>query len=225
MRFSLALLMFALLACGQTDDGKKDGAADAPVATAPHSMLVNTLAELPPCSPAEEGWLIYVTEEQAFKVCKLATWLDVAIKGKDGVNGVNGQNGKDGADGKDGKDGVDNRIVSSISCNGQLASTSIWVTYNVSLMASGDVFAYAATQNNTQQIGASVYYSGQQNGAATAAVTFTDDYEATPVASWWHITLDRDTLVVTADYNNVDLPGGKNTWTMTPDKCVVNTYD
>lgn len=41
---------------------------------------------------------------------------------------------------------------------------------------------------------------------------------------WWQLSLNRTTLVVTIENNDIDAPGGKNTWLMTPDKCVLNRY-
>jgi hypothetical protein len=140
--------------------------------------------------------------------------------GKDGATGKDGSNGKDGKNGSNGKDGTDNRIIASIHCSGKLQGWQVNVMYDVSVLASGDVYAYAATSNSLQQIGASVFYSVKQVGANSAAVIFTDDYEKPSVASWWEVSLNRDTLITTVKYHS----STTTTWTMTSDKCIKNSY-
>jgi hypothetical protein len=60
------------------------------------------------------------------------------------------------------------------------------------------------------------------HGAVGASITFDATMNAN--AGWWDVRLNRTTLVVTIDYNDTDVMGGKRSWTMTPDKCVVNKY-
>ena len=87
-------------------------------------------------------------------------------------------------------------------------------------MASSDVFATGSIKNSASEMGATKFYSGQQVGAGTATVIFTDDYEQTPISSWWSIELNRNSLVTTIVYHSVS----NRTWTMEPEACIVNNY-
>ncbi len=61
-------------------------------------MLVETL---PACSPAEEGWIVYLVPAAQLQACEAGSWTVVDLRGHDGATGV----GKDGADGAPGKAG------------------------------------------------------------------------------------------------------------------------
>jgi hypothetical protein len=184
-----------------------------------HSMLVDDAEALPECVKDAEGWLVYVKADEQFMTCSDGEWTSVEIKGEKGETGEKGEAGEAGAD------GTDNRIVSSIFCGGTLSGTSISLKYAASLMASGDVFATASVSGGLNDISASAFYSAQQNGALDASVIVVSDYSGTANFGYWDIGLNRQTLVVTVTYNDVEVAGGQQSWQMTPDKCTVNDFD
>lgn len=84
MRFvAVAGLALFLVACGSSDRGDHDGEdtadGDPDSGTLKPSLYINTAAELPDCTEAEERWLIYVQEDAAFKTCSAGSWVDVDI--------------------------------------------------------------------------------------------------------------------------------------------------
>jgi hypothetical protein len=209
-------------------------------------MLVDDASALPECVKEAEGWLVYVTADSQFLTCAGGEWAAVEIKGEkgddgapglagakgekgvagtDGVAGADGAAGANGADGAAGADGTDNRITSSIYCTGQLGSTAFYATYNAVLHASGDLFVTANIENGLDQTTAVAFYSREQNGAESGAVSLTKDEAGTSNYGWWRLSLNRTTLVTTVTYHDNEISGGEQSWTMTPDKCIVNDYE
>lgn len=145
--------------------------------------------------------------------------------GPAGAAGPTGPAGPVGDAGPPGKDGTDGgKITGSIGCGGNLEGTSLWFSYTAVQFAAGAVFSSGAIKANDLQVSASAIFAPEQNGWDTAPVQMTLDSAGPVNAGWWRISLNRTTLVVTIDYNDLDVTGGKKTWTMTPDKCVVNKY-
>lgn len=146
-----------------------------------------------------------------------------------GLPGPAGDAGPPGPQGPAGPPGdagspAEARIVADIHCGAILENTQLAFSYDASQFASGYVFASAAIWGSGWQSSGAKFYSPEQNGWATAPVNVTFDVYGQSTAGWWRFSLNRETLVVTAEYNDAELPNGKDTWTMTPDKCVVNRY-
>jgi hypothetical protein len=91
-------------------------------------------------------------------------------------------------------------------------------------LANGVIFATASIADASIEASRSEVYAPTQNGALTAQVLIEFDQASALDAGWWAISLDRASLVTTIVYNDVDLAGGKRTWTMQPSACIVNTY-
>jgi len=217
MRTLVILASLILASCGSNKSGSDDPGQPAQEqqnqqGPTNFAMAVPTDADLPTCDQPSKYRLVYVTASAQFKSCDGAAWAVIDIKGKDGAAGLPGAAGKDG---------TDNRIVKSIGCSGPLENTTLWFTYDVALMSSGDVFASGAIRDNSLQIGATSFYSSQQVGAIAAPVIFTNDYETAHIGYYWRISLNRVDLVTTIKYSK----SSETTWTMTPDKCTVNDYN
>lgn len=203
-----------------------------PAAGPQHALLVANAAALPECTAEAQGWLIYVKADKEFRTCAAGKWEPIEIEGeagkagKDGVIGAPGEDGAAGATGPAGPQGPSgtNKIQGSILCSGTLDATSVTVSYSVAVMTSGDVFATAQVGGTLFEASGTRFYSSQQVGAATASVLIRNDLAGATNAGYWDVRLDRTTLVVTAQYNDADLTGGQQTWSMTPDQCVVNSY-
>jgi len=180
------------------------------------SFHAKDVASLPACNETISGALSYVSSEKAFYTCDAGEWAVIEIKGEDG---------KDGVDGKNGADGTDNRIVASIHCSGALDGTSLYFSYNASLMASGDVFANGSIIDDYFEISRSAFYSVQQVGATTAAVILANDQSGTANGGWWRLELDRKTLITSITYFDDEVVDGEISWVMTPDKCINNEYE
>lgn len=86
------------------------------------ALYLKSKAELP--QDCKDGALAYIVEDDQFVACSAMEWIQIKIRGKDGINGkdgkdganglpgINGINGepgiagKDGSNGQDGKDGA-----------------------------------------------------------------------------------------------------------------------
>lgn len=132
---ALILLIIMMTGCGASDgnqasanlagDTTTDKSQQGDDVAPSNAMLVGSRKNMPTCTAALEGQLIYVKEESNFFYCDedlLWTWIDLG--GKDGKDGKDGRDGKDGSvvttngesvatvagrdgrDGRDGKDGV-----------------------------------------------------------------------------------------------------------------------
>jgi hypothetical protein len=99
-----------------------------------------------------------------------------------------------------------------------------WAFYDVAIFSNGMVFASAEVSNAAGGSSGSKIYSPLQVGSTTAAVIFTLDAFGAANGGWWRLSLDRATLVHTAAYSDSEMVGGGKTYTMTPDKCLVNMF-
>ena len=122
-----------------------------------------------------------------------------------------------------------NRIVASITCVGMLEGEDFSFDYSVAQLAYGDVFASASVRDIYGQTGASAYFSLQQVGFETAPVIFSFDVFGQPDGGYWTISLNRETLETTVQYDDIDTTGTEPTpvlfqWVMMSDSCVLNAY-
>lgn len=213
MKFVVMVMALCLFACG-SDDAKHSGDSPGgnpddpktPGVSGPEifSLFLDAKADLPACGEANQRQLVYVADESKFYACKEVEWVEVSIKGEPGTS---------------------NKIKSSIGCGGQMEGTNYYFLYTASLLTSGDLFVSAAIKSTYIQSSASAFYASTQNGATNGAVSINYDLVGGLNAGYWVVSLDRATLVVTVEYNDGDVSGSKQTWTMAPDKCVVNDYD
>ncbi len=131
-------LVFALLSgCGQpASDGGKPAPAAHPVTSAGEpsppltpsgkpAMLVETL---PACSPAEEGWIVYLVPAAELQACESGSWTTLLIKGDTGETGHSGRDGADGAPGKAGAAGAQGiaGAAGAAGTDGKPISANVW---------------------------------------------------------------------------------------------------
>lgn len=136
-----------------------------------------------------------------------------------------GNNGANGLDGKDGRNGASTaKITMSIRCKGQLTGTSVTAIYNASLFSSGDISVSASVHGTRAENGASRMYAAMQIDAATAPVSFVYDLAGADNSGEWKVWLDRETMIMSVDYTDVDVANGKLTWQLTPPDCTVGDY-
>lgn len=228
----LSLVTLGVSACGNSanlsgDDSSSAGETPPSQGTAngSYSMVIDAGQPLPPCDANSEKHLVYVIAETSFKVCQGGTWTAIDIKGPQGAAGAAGAAGKDGANGENGKDGTDSRIIASILCTGGLEDTTLGFSYSVALMKSGDVFVSGSIRDVVSEIGATKFFSAQQNGATNAEIFFTNDFATPANGGYWSLKLDRQSLVTTITYFDVDVSGGGAVWTMAASACVANKYE
>lgn len=155
-------------------------------------------ASLPTCGDSNKNQLIYVTEEKLFKTCSGVVWEDITLP--------------------------ESKIRASIHCSGVIDDTGPDVYYDASWMTSGDIFVTGRISGDVLSVSNSLYFSSQQVGASNPGVTLTYDAAGTDNGGWWDISLNFDTLEMTVVYNDSDVSGSKQTWTMPADKCKVNDY-
>lgn len=210
---AISLSAVTLLACGATKT---------PATTLQpgnhNEYAVSSASDLPACDAAHADWLYYVEADKTFRVCQSGAWATIDLTGPTGAKGVKGDKGDTGAAASG------SLIASSISCGALLQNTTLYFFYSVDIFKSGDVFASGAISAADARIGNSQFYSAAQNGATTAQVLFTDDLLGTANAGYWSISLNRTTLVTTVVNTDADATNGSNTWTLTADKCVANSY-
>ena len=105
-----------------------------------------------------------------------------------------------------------------------LENTPIWFQYDAYQFANGVIFASASMRDRFSQSSGVQFFHPSQVGWATAPVFITFDVAGTANGGFFKLFLDRDTLVVTIEYTDLDLTGGGATWTMQPTSCIVNRY-
>jgi hypothetical protein len=145
-------------------------------------------------------------------------------KGEPGPQGEKGEKGSNGAPADAGA--VDpSKITASIFCTGALEnSNGVSVDYSVAQMANGNVFATTAVRSGDIGASNSAFYSPLQNGALTAAVQVQFDLLGPANAGFWRVELNRSTLITTVVYTDVDAAGGKLTFSMPANQCILNNY-
>lgn len=145
-------------------------------------------------------------------------------QGPSGAAGAAGQQGPAGPSADAGAGADSFKITRSIGCFGALEGTSLSATYRAALYAGGNVLASAEIRDASIGASFATMYSPTQNGAATASVIVSFDALGTANGGFFVVSLDRASLVTTIVYNDSEATGGSDSWTMTPDKCVANTY-
>lgn len=141
--------------------------------------------------------------------------------GATGAMGVAGATGVRGATGPTGDAAITTLIQASLFCAGQLATTGIYFTYSAVVFKSSDVFASGSIRGSQAEISNTKFFEKDQVGAVTATVQMEYDLQGSVNAGYWTISVNRATAVTTIVSHDID---DMTTYTMTPDKCVVNTY-
>lgn len=158
-----------------------------------------------------------------------------ACAGETGPSGPAGPPGSEGPPGPAGPAGtagtvVDggsadpSKIVRSIGCSGTLEGTVLFFSYDVALAANGTIYASASVRDPSLGASGAIVYSPAQNGATNAAVIVPLDELPPANGGYFRITLNRETLVTSIVYTDVDATGGSRAWTMQPTQCVSNAY-
>lgn len=70
-----------------------EGELGAEKASAPTPTMLATSSQLPACNPESENQLFYVLDIKKFVVCDATDWVEIEIKGENGVDGVAGADG------------------------------------------------------------------------------------------------------------------------------------
>jgi hypothetical protein len=96
------MCVLVLTGCGVQENNSEADAGK----SGRYALTVDTPADRPPCTQAEERQLIYVIETSQFEVCAPGGWEVIDIAGKDGKQGQVGSRGGSGPKGDAGQDGV-----------------------------------------------------------------------------------------------------------------------
>lgn len=102
------------------------------------------------------------------------------------------------------------RVVATIYCNGTVASAvaalnGLGVEYNAVVTAGGDVYATANIIDDVEQTSGTSFYASAEAGIYGAAVNVTADYVGAANGGLWTISLDRNTLITSVVYDDVNL--------------------
>ena len=124
-----------------------------------------------------------------------------------------------------GQDGLGSQAISTIYCAGGLENfPGMSWDYQVQQLANGDVVATASVTDNYITTSRTQYYSLFQVGFLEAPIQLTHDLLGPANYGYWEIKLDRQTLITTITYNDIDLLVNPTVWTMLPTQCIVNYY-
>ena len=194
-----------------TEPTKSPASPPTQTPSTPTSFLVDTAAQLPTCDSSRGGNLVYVKGETKFYTCSGTTWEVIAIQGPKGDAGTTPNATK---------------VSSAILCNGALSGTPLYFGYQARLFSSGDLFITGQISTASMDINNSTFYSSTQVGANTGGITLGFDLMGASNGGWWSMSLDRTSLIVTIENHDDDIANSThlNTWTMTPDKCTVQSY-
>ncbi len=132
--------------------------SDAPSAY-PQALYLADAGSRPVCAAANEGQLVYLVGAKEFQACAAGQWQVVDLRGPQGLKGDAGEAGAAGANGQD------NRIIAAVSCS-RVTANPLLVQYNVSLMASGDVFVRCGVTNDGREHSASMFHASGSQGAS-----------------------------------------------------------
>jgi hypothetical protein len=116
------------------------------------------------------------------------------------------------------------KITATIGCFGPLEGGNMRYGYSVAQFANGNVFASGYVASPVVEASEAKLYSPSQNGFVNAPIIITFDAFGTATYGWWELTLDRATLVVSIQYNDAEVAGGKLNWTTNPAECVKNAF-
>lgn len=174
---TLVLLGLAVSACGASPkDNKTSGQGseptDSPESSSRRALMVADASQLPPCTAAEEGWIVYVKAESAIQACVSGAWEIAQVKGEKGEKGDAGEKGEKG---DVGPEGGDETIASSIACSGTAATATVGdpnlkFLYEVKIMSGGSAFATASLLSASASYSNSDYYAESETGLNEAAV-------------------------------------------------------
>jgi hypothetical protein len=136
--------------------------------------------------------------------------------------------GCQGKKGDSGAPGASSRITSTMNCAGTISGSNaslsgLQIVYNAVLTSNGDVYATAAVVNETTQASGTQFYAAGESGSNTAEVEITDDYVGTPNGAIWDISLNRQTLVTTVQYDDPSLANVIQL-TFDPSACTVHNF-
>ena len=103
------------------------------------------------------------------------------------------------------------RVVATIYCNGDVISSvaalnGLGVEYNAVVTAGGDVYATASIIDDVEQTSGTSFYASAEAGVSGASVNVTADYVGTGNGGLWTITLNRNTLITSVVYDDINLP-------------------
>ncbi len=158
----------------------------------------------------------------------------IGPQGEPGVAGPQGEAGEDGSVGPQGEKGDPGEpgvatpsvgvIEADLYCGALFDNTNYSFDYWVTVMTDGTVFASAAINRRDFGVSGSRVYAPNENGALNASVTVRFDAAGDPNFGWWQVRLDRESLVIQIDYNDLDLVNDQTTWTLQPNEnnCVIN---
>lgn len=213
MRFTALALGLLISACGSeakhSGDSNKSPAPAPDAAATRHSLMIADASALPICDATSEGWIVYVASDKVLEGCSAGAWAKLDL-----LKGDKGDAGKDGAGDK---------IVSRFLCHDQLEAGA-HISYSASVMASGNVFASGEVSGTLYQIGASDFWAPQTPGADLGYISFVEDGVGSGNGAFWKVGLDRNTLILTAQYDDADLTPNIKTYTSTADKCTKTAY-
>lgn len=148
------------------------------------------------------------------------------------VKGPKGDPGIPGAPGANAQDINANsgKIVSTINCSGMVSGSGhfylegLGVEYDAVLTSSGDVYSTAVIYDDAYQASGTAFYASGQVGSQTGLVQVNADYVGSSNGGVWKVSLNRDTLVTKALYQDPDVGGGEVEMTFTSSACKLQNW-
>ncbi|NCN39801.1 hypothetical protein GW916_00995 [bacterium] len=169
---------------------------------------------------------------KSFKATSVVTLIASLLFLTAGCVGPKGDQGPPGAPGATTSDitATSGKIVSTINCSGTVSGTGyldlegLGVEYDAVLTSSGDVYATAVVFDEGYQASGTSFYASKQAGAQTGLVLVNADYVGGQNGGIWKVSLNRDTLVTKAIYQDPSVVGGSVEMTFTPSSCTSQNW-
>lgn len=123
------------------------------------------------------------------------------------------------------------RVIATIYCAGTVSGMAggaaplngLDVEYNAVLTAGGDVYATANIVDEASQVSGTAFYAAAEPGSATAEVPVTADYVGVYNGGFWRVSLNRNTLVTSVEYDDPSL-ASVATMAFTASSCTVSHF-
>lgn len=137
-------------------------------------------------------------------------------------------NGKTGPMGPQGPAGTGGKIVAAMNCSGYItgsiaALNGLRVDYDAVLTSAGDLYSTASVSDEYAQVSGTAFYAAGQSGANNGKVEIVSDHHGSYDAATWSISLNRNTLVTTAVYDDPSV-GAPITLNFLPAACSVSYW-
>lgn len=117
---------------------------------------------------------------------------------------------------------VDNTITKTLFCSKKISERFVTIDYTVVQLKLLDTFVTGSVRSPAIEASKSAFYSSYQTAAASGPVTVTQDVVGDANGGTWIFQVGDGGPGV--EYKDIDLEKKSETWTYSPDDCIMNEY-